>query len=118
VLLMLGGHDVNVDVVDTEDGYRRNLPDPDLLQIANYPGATHSMVPSTSRTAPSRGRSSPCSPHAASSRRGCCRPNATSLPVRDLANERSDGSRARCEHVEHADRPHGRNERSQLCLHL
>jgi len=45
VLLMLGGHDVNVDVVDTEAGYRHNLPDPGLLQIANYPGATHSMVP-------------------------------------------------------------------------
>jgi hypothetical protein len=42
---MLGGHDVNVDVVDTEAGYRRHLPDPGLLQIANYPGATHSMVP-------------------------------------------------------------------------
>jgi len=45
VLLMLGGHDVNVDVADTEAGYRRNLPDPGLLQIANYPGATHSLVP-------------------------------------------------------------------------
>lgn len=41
---MLGGHDVNVDVADTEAGYRRNLPDPELLQIRHYPDATHSML--------------------------------------------------------------------------
>ena len=45
VLLMLGGHDVNVDVADTEAGYLRDLPDPGLLQIATYPEATHSLVP-------------------------------------------------------------------------
>lgn len=45
VLLMLGGHDVNVDVADTEAGYRRELPDPGLLEVATYPAATHSMVP-------------------------------------------------------------------------
>ena len=45
VLLMLGGHDVNVDVVDTEAGYRQHLPDPALLHIARYPDATHSLVP-------------------------------------------------------------------------
>ncbi len=36
---MLAGHDVNVDVADTEAGYRRHLPDPGLLHIARYPDA-------------------------------------------------------------------------------
>jgi dienelactone hydrolase len=45
VLLMLAGHDVNVDVADTESGYRRHLPDPGQLHIARYPDATHSLVP-------------------------------------------------------------------------
>ncbi len=45
VLLMLGGRDVNVDVADTEAGYRSHLPVPALLQIARYPDATHSLVP-------------------------------------------------------------------------
>ncbi|MFC4062174.1 alpha/beta hydrolase family protein [Planomonospora corallina] len=45
VLLMLGGHDLNVDVAETEEAYRRLLPRPDRLQVRRYPDATHSMVP-------------------------------------------------------------------------
>ncbi|MGB3484382.1 MAG: CocE/NonD family hydrolase [Mycobacterium sp.] len=45
VLLLLGGQDLNVDVADTESGYRANLPDPELLEVLHLPGATHSMVP-------------------------------------------------------------------------
>ncbi|MFB9891199.1 alpha/beta hydrolase family protein [Planobispora takensis] len=45
VLLMLGGHDVNVDVAETEATYRRLLRRPGQLQVRRYPGATHSMVP-------------------------------------------------------------------------
>lgn len=43
VLLVLAGHDVHVDVSDTESAYRRILPPP-TLRVAHYPGATHSMV--------------------------------------------------------------------------
>ncbi|MQY06873.1 alpha/beta hydrolase family protein [Actinomadura macrotermitis] len=39
-LLILAGHDRNVDVADTEAGYRR-LP---ALRIRRYPDATHSLV--------------------------------------------------------------------------
>ncbi|GIH78838.1 alpha/beta hydrolase family protein [Planobispora longispora] len=45
VLLMLGGHDVNVDTGETEDTYRRLLTRPGQLQVRRYPDATHSMVP-------------------------------------------------------------------------
>ncbi|MBG0815541.1 S9 family peptidase [Planomonospora sp. ID82291] len=45
VLLMLGGHDVNVDVAETEDVYRRLLRRPGQLQVRHYPDATHSLVP-------------------------------------------------------------------------
>jgi hypothetical protein len=45
VLLLLGGHDVNVDVDDTERGYRALLPDPGSLRVRRFPDATHSMVP-------------------------------------------------------------------------
>ncbi|GGS91904.1 hypothetical protein GCM10010156_57710 [Planobispora rosea] len=44
VLLMLGGHDVNVDVDETEDTYRRLLTRPGQLQVRRYPDATHSMA--------------------------------------------------------------------------
>ncbi|WP_274567718.1 alpha/beta hydrolase family protein [Streptomyces spiramyceticus] len=43
VLLVLAGHDVNVDVSDTETTYRKLLP-PSLLQVEHYPDATHSLV--------------------------------------------------------------------------
>ncbi|WP_433338866.1 alpha/beta hydrolase family protein [Spirillospora sp. CA-294931] len=44
VLLILGGHDRNVDVADTESGYRRHLRGPGQLQIRHYADATHSLV--------------------------------------------------------------------------
>ncbi|GAA1573389.1 CocE/NonD family hydrolase [Actinomadura kijaniata] len=44
VLLLLGGHDRNVDVADTETGYRRALRAPGQLQVRRYPEAAHSMV--------------------------------------------------------------------------
>ncbi|MFR9749471.1 alpha/beta hydrolase family protein [Nocardia sp. 004] len=44
VLLQLGGHDLNVDIADTEAGYRRNLPDQSLLDIVHHQEATHAMV--------------------------------------------------------------------------
>ncbi|MFF3689730.1 alpha/beta hydrolase family protein [Streptomyces sp. NPDC002187] len=43
VLLVLAGHDVNVDVADTEAVYRRLLPAASL-KVAHYPDATHSLV--------------------------------------------------------------------------
>ncbi|WP_174564907.1 alpha/beta hydrolase family protein [Actinomadura chibensis] len=44
VLLVLGGHDINVDVADTEAGYRRTLRAPGQLRVLRYPDATHSLV--------------------------------------------------------------------------
>ncbi|MGZ9929403.1 alpha/beta hydrolase family protein [Streptomyces sp. NC-S4] len=43
VLLVLAGHDVNVDTADTEARYERLLPGP-ALRVAHYPGATHGLV--------------------------------------------------------------------------
>ncbi|MEI5101136.1 alpha/beta hydrolase [Streptomyces sp. PmtG] len=43
VLLVLAGHDVNVDVADTESAYRALLPAASL-RVARYPNATHSLV--------------------------------------------------------------------------
>ncbi|MFJ8584490.1 alpha/beta hydrolase family protein [Streptomyces sp. NPDC093595] len=43
VLLVLAGHDINVDVTETESVYRRILP-ASRLEVAHYPGATHSLV--------------------------------------------------------------------------
>ncbi|MEU7600638.1 CocE/NonD family hydrolase [Streptomyces sp. NPDC040724] len=43
VLLVLAGHDVNVDVADTEAAYRRLLPGP-ALRVGRYPDATHGLV--------------------------------------------------------------------------
>ncbi len=43
VLLQLGGHDVHVDVRETERVYRRELS-PACLEVARYPGADHSML--------------------------------------------------------------------------
>ncbi|WP_240139466.1 alpha/beta hydrolase family protein [Streptomyces sp. MUM 178J] len=43
VLLVLAGHDVNVDVAETESAYRRLLPGPEL-RVAHYPDAAHSLV--------------------------------------------------------------------------
>ncbi|MEV0255699.1 CocE/NonD family hydrolase [Streptomyces sp. NPDC050732] len=42
-LLVLAGHDVNVDVADTETAYRRILPSASLT-VEHYPDATHSLV--------------------------------------------------------------------------
>ncbi|MEO5873894.1 MAG: CocE/NonD family hydrolase [Streptosporangiaceae bacterium] len=42
-LLVLAGHDVNVDVADTEAAYRRVLP-PASLAVQHYPDASHSLV--------------------------------------------------------------------------
>ncbi|MEV0668494.1 alpha/beta hydrolase family protein [Actinomadura luteofluorescens] len=44
VLLILAGHDLNVDVADTEAGYRRWLRMPGQLRILRYPAATHSLM--------------------------------------------------------------------------
>ncbi|WP_307787440.1 hypothetical protein [Streptomyces musisoli] len=43
LLLVLAGHDINVDVADTEAVYRRILP-PTSLTVTHYPRATHSLV--------------------------------------------------------------------------
>ncbi|MEU5221462.1 CocE/NonD family hydrolase [Streptomyces toyocaensis] len=43
LLLVLAGHDVNVDVGETEAVYRSLLPAASL-SVAHYPGATHSLV--------------------------------------------------------------------------
>ncbi|WP_308378044.1 CocE/NonD family hydrolase [Streptomyces sp. ISL-98] len=43
VLLVLAGHDINVDVTDTETTYRKLLP-ASLLRVEQYPDATHSLV--------------------------------------------------------------------------
>ncbi|MFF9351533.1 alpha/beta hydrolase family protein [Streptomyces sp. NPDC014734] len=43
VLLVLGGHDINVDVADTEKAYRALLPH-GTLQVRHIPDATHSLV--------------------------------------------------------------------------
>ncbi|WP_432198354.1 alpha/beta hydrolase family protein [Streptomyces sp. bgisy027] len=43
VLLVLAGHDTNVDVAETEAAYRKVIPAP-FLKIARYPEATHSLV--------------------------------------------------------------------------
>lgn len=43
VLLVLAGHDINVDVTDTETTYRKLLP-ASLLQVRKYPDAAHSLV--------------------------------------------------------------------------
>ncbi|AXE24003.1 alpha/beta hydrolase [Streptomyces globosus] len=43
VLLVLAGHDMNVDTADTEAAYRRLLPGP-ALRVGRYPDATHGLV--------------------------------------------------------------------------
>ena len=43
VLLLLAGHDINVDVADTREVYERVLP-PGELGVKFYPDATHGMV--------------------------------------------------------------------------
>lgn len=43
VLLMLGGHDLNVDVEETDGVYRRSVK-PDLLKVSYLPEADHSMM--------------------------------------------------------------------------
>lgn len=43
VLLLLAGHDINVDVANTREVYERVLP-PGELEVKFYPDATHSMV--------------------------------------------------------------------------
>ncbi|MEV6522415.1 alpha/beta hydrolase [Longispora sp. NPDC051575] len=50
-LLLLGGHDINVDVADTEAGYRRTLKN---LQVRHYPDATHGLVPKALEDSPVR----------------------------------------------------------------
>lgn len=47
VLLALAGNDINVDVADTERGYRKALAPGGALEIKRYPDATHSMVKQT-----------------------------------------------------------------------
>lgn len=44
VLLILAGRDRNVDVADTEAGYRNALRAPGQLQVRHYPDATHALV--------------------------------------------------------------------------
>ncbi|GIG61943.1 hypothetical protein Lfu02_63150 [Longispora fulva] len=50
-LLLLAGHDTNVDVADTEAGYRAALH---TLQVRHYPDATHGMVPKALEDSPVR----------------------------------------------------------------
>ncbi|SHF67869.1 alpha/beta hydrolase family protein [Streptoalloteichus hindustanus] len=54
VLLVLPGHDRNVDVADTEAGYRRLLRDPATLQVRHYPDTTHSLLPRQVESCPVR----------------------------------------------------------------
>jgi hypothetical protein len=44
VLLLLAGHDRNVDVADTEATYRTTVP---ALEVRHYADATHAMIPTT-----------------------------------------------------------------------
>ncbi|MFJ9951719.1 alpha/beta hydrolase family protein [Kitasatospora sp. NPDC091207] len=44
VLLVLGGRDRNVDVADSEAGYRRLLTGPGQLTVRTYPSATHGLA--------------------------------------------------------------------------
>ncbi|MGK5629803.1 alpha/beta hydrolase family protein [Streptomyces sp. URMC 123] len=44
VLLALAGHDTNVDVADTERGYRRVLDGGGALTVKRYPDAAHSLL--------------------------------------------------------------------------
>ncbi|MFB6617631.1 alpha/beta hydrolase family protein [Streptomyces sp. NPDC085524] len=53
VLLVLAGHDVNVDTADTEAAYRRLLPGPSL-RVAHYADATHGLVEHDVETSPLR----------------------------------------------------------------
>lgn len=43
-LLILAGRDRNVDVADTEAGYRRLVRGPGQLEVKHYPGATHGLA--------------------------------------------------------------------------
>ncbi|WP_071344038.1 alpha/beta hydrolase family protein [Nocardia seriolae] len=42
-LLLLGGHDLNVDAAETERVYRASVP-ADLLTVRTFPGASHNLV--------------------------------------------------------------------------
>lgn len=53
VLLVLAGHDVNVDVRETEAVYREILP-ASTLSVEHYPDATHSMVDHATERSPLR----------------------------------------------------------------
>lgn len=44
VLLVLGGHDINVDTADTETVYRKQLESAGALTVRDYPDADHAMV--------------------------------------------------------------------------
>ncbi|MFI6526393.1 alpha/beta hydrolase family protein [Streptomyces uncialis] len=44
VLLTLAGHDINVDIADTERGYREVLEAEGALTVENYPDAAHSLL--------------------------------------------------------------------------
>ncbi|WP_412543419.1 alpha/beta hydrolase [Longispora sp. K20-0274] len=50
-LLLLGGHDTNVDVADTEAGYRATLR---AVLVRHYPEATHGMVRKSLEDSPVR----------------------------------------------------------------
>lgn len=53
VLLVLAGHDVNVDVTETEAVYREILP-ASTLTVEHYPDATHSLVDHNTERSPWR----------------------------------------------------------------
>ncbi|WP_394814304.1 alpha/beta hydrolase family protein [Streptomyces dubilierae] len=53
VLLVLAGHDVNVDVTETEAMYRRILP-ASTLTVQHYPDATHSLLDHDTERSPLR----------------------------------------------------------------
>lgn len=44
VLLTLAGHDINVDIADTERGYREVLEASGALTVESYPDAAHSLL--------------------------------------------------------------------------
>ncbi|UNZ22269.1 alpha/beta hydrolase [Streptomyces sp. 891-h] len=53
VLLVLAGHDLNVDTAETKATYRRLLPGPEL-RVAHYPDASHSLLEYDVENSPAR----------------------------------------------------------------
>ncbi|UQZ37329.1 alpha/beta hydrolase [Paenibacillus sp. PK3_47] len=54
VLLLLGDHDVNVDVNETEKVYREGVRPPELLRVKIFPDTEHSMLATATAESPVR----------------------------------------------------------------